>query len=93
MRTLLCVCLLLLVASAMGNQDEPSLDEQWEQWKINFEKQYKSLDEEVMRRAIWEENKLRIDAHNLEAAQGKHTYTQGLNHFADMTKEELSRIC
>ena len=42
-RTLLCVCLLLLIASAMGNQDEPSLDEQWEQWKIKFERQYKSL--------------------------------------------------
>ncbi|KAM4580829.1 protein CTLA-2-alpha-like [Odontesthes bonariensis] len=74
----------------MENQDGASLDEQWKQWKIKFNKEYKSPDEEVKRRDIWEENKLRVEAHNREAAQGKHTYTQGLNQFSDMTEEEWS---
>lgn len=41
-------------------------------------------EEEVLRRAIWEENVKRIKLHNRENSLGKNTYTMGLNGFADM---------
>lgn len=85
------VCVLLLAASALGHQlDEAALDAQWEQWKITHRREYNGLDEEGIRRAIWEKNMRMIDAHNQEAALGIHTYELGMNHLGDMTSEEVA---
>ncbi|XP_062279172.1 cathepsin K-like [Scomber scombrus] len=85
---LLCTSALLLVVSDLGFcQDEASLDDQWEQWKIKHGRHY---NEEEYRRAIWEENKLKIEAHNQEAEQGKHSYRMGMNFFGDMTSKEMA---
>ncbi|XP_053183653.1 procathepsin L-like [Scomber japonicus] len=85
---LLCVCMLLLVASDLGFcNNDTSLDDQWEQWKIKHGKQYY---EEEYRRTIWEENKLKIEAHNKEAEQGKHSYRLGMNSLGDMTSKEMA---
>ncbi|XP_041798749.1 cathepsin K [Chelmon rostratus] len=85
-----CVCVLLLAASALGHQDETSLDAQWEQWKTTHNKEYNGLDEEGIRRAVWEKNMRMIEAHNKEAALGMHSYELGMNHLGDMTTEEVS---
>ncbi|XP_067456527.1 cathepsin K-like [Thunnus thynnus] len=89
---LLCVCMLLLVASDLGFcLDEASLDNQWKQWKIKYGKEYNiRIYDEEYRRAIWEKNMLMIEAHNQEAEQGKHTYRLGMNLFGDMTSEEMA---
>ncbi|KAJ0054906.1 hypothetical protein NL108_007095, partial [Boleophthalmus pectinirostris] len=42
------------------------------------------------RRALWEKNVVRIWKHNQEAASGKHSFTLGLNHLADMTADEVN---
>ncbi|XP_035528700.1 cathepsin K [Morone saxatilis] len=84
------VCVLLLAASALGHLDEASLDAQWEQWKITHRKEYNGLDEEGIRRAVWEKNMRMIEAHNQEAALGMHSYEMGMNHLGDMTSEEVS---
>lgn len=85
-----CVCALLLVASALGLMDQASLDTQWEQWKITHKREYNGLDEEGIRRAVWEKNMLMIEAHNQEAALGMHSYELGMNHLGDMTSEEVA---
>ncbi|XP_044065451.1 cathepsin K isoform X2 [Siniperca chuatsi] len=79
-----CVCVLLLAASALGHLDEASLDIQWEQWKVTHTKEYNGLDEEGIRKAIWEKNMRMIEAHNQEAALGMHSYELGMNHLGDM---------
>ncbi|XP_053182262.1 cathepsin K-like [Scomber japonicus] len=84
-----CVCVLLLVASALAHLDEATLDAQWEQWKVTHRKEYNGLDEEGIRRAIWEKNARMIEAHNEEAALGIHSYEMGMNHLGDMTSEEV----
>eukprot|EP00064_Thunnus_orientalis_P016093 superscaffoldBa00003114_g16156 len=84
-----CVCVLLLVASALAHLDEATLDAQWEQWKVTHRREYNGLDEEGIRRAIWEKNMLMIDAHNQEAALGIHSFEMGMNHLGDMTSEEV----
>ncbi|KAF3692402.1 Cathepsin K [Channa argus] len=85
-----CLCVLLLATSALGHLDEATLDAQWEQWKITYKKEYNGLDEQGIRRAIWEKNMRMIEAHNQEAALGMHTYELGMNHLGDMTSEEVS---
>ncbi|KAM6910416.1 uncharacterized protein FYW49_012343 [Xenentodon cancila] len=83
------LCALLLAASALGHLDEAFLDQQWEQWKTTHRREYNGLDEEGIRRAIWEKNMLMIEAHNQEAALGIHSYELGMNHLGDMTSEEV----
>ncbi|XP_028280700.1 cathepsin K [Parambassis ranga] len=84
-----CVCVLLLAATALGHLDEATLETQWEQWKMTHRREYNGLDEEGIRRAIWEKNMRMIEAHNQEAALGIHSYELGMNHLGDMTSEEV----
>ncbi|XP_008831323.1 cathepsin M-like [Nannospalax galili] len=81
--TILC----LGVVSAARSLD-PSLDAEWEEWKTNYEKTY-SPDEEVQKRAVWEENMKLIKQHNEEHDQGEHGFTMEMNAFGDMTSEEF----
>ncbi|XP_028985857.1 cathepsin K [Betta splendens] len=85
-----CACAMLLAASALGHLDPAALDAQWEQWKVAHGREYNGLDEEGVRRAVWEKNMLLIQAHNQEAALGLHSYELGMNHLGDMTSEEVA---
>ncbi|TNN31947.1 hypothetical protein EYF80_057893 [Liparis tanakae] len=38
-----CVCVLLLAASALSRLDEASLDAQWGEWKIAHRREYNGL--------------------------------------------------
>ncbi|KAJ8354616.1 hypothetical protein SKAU_G00221830 [Synaphobranchus kaupii] len=89
-RMLLCGTVLLLLASALAYSPERlSLDSEWESWKITNRKEYNGLDEESIRRAVWEKNMLLIDTHNREYELGMHSYELGMNHLGDMTTEEV----
>ncbi|GAB1298283.1 Trophoblast-specific protein beta [Apodemus speciosus] len=46
----------------------------------------KDQDEETHRRAVWEENKKKIEAHNADYEQGKTSFSMDLNKFSDMPK-------
>uniref|UniRef100_A0A1A7WES0 Cystein proteinase inhibitor protein salarin n=1 Tax=Iconisemion striatum TaxID=60296 RepID=A0A1A7WES0_9TELE len=83
------VCISLLAVSALGHLDEAMLDAQWEQWKMTHSKEYNGLDEEGIRRAIWEKNMRMVEAHNQEAELGMHSYELGMNRLGDMTSEEV----
>jgi len=65
-----------------------ALNEDWEDYKIKFNKNYEFVDE-IKRRIIWEQNLKYIEKHNLEYNLGKHTFTLGLNQFADLTNTEF----
>ncbi|XP_014875733.1 cathepsin L1-like [Poecilia latipinna] len=70
---------------------DPQLDQHWELWMNRYNKTYHQK-EEGWRRMVWEKNLKKIELHNLEHSMGKHSYRQGMNHFADMTKEEFRQI-
>lgn len=57
---------------------------------IKHEKDYESKAEVDFRRALWEKHIQKIWKHNQEAAAGKHSFTLGLNHLADMTADEVN---
>ncbi|XDV40401.1 hypothetical protein PO909_009493 [Leuciscus waleckii] len=83
--------ILLVVWCGLAHTlDNLSLDEAWESWKITHRREYNGLDEESIRRTIWEKNMLLIEAHNKEYELGIHTYNLGMNHFGDMTLEEVA---
>jgi len=64
--------------------------QEWENFKVQFSKQFKSLEHKLERKVVFESNLDLIEAHNLKYAQGFSTYTMGINQFSDMTFEEFS---
>jgi cathepsin L len=70
---------------------DAKLDQSWNLWKSSFNKQYSNIEENV-RRAIWESNLKIVQAHNLEADLGVHTYWLGMNAYADMTNAEFNQV-
>ncbi|XP_058019624.1 procathepsin L-like [Ahaetulla prasina] len=70
---------------------DPTLEATWRDWKATHGKEYAQEEEESFRRAIWEENLQMIQDHNKQADQGKYTYWLGMNHFGDLTNEELDK--
>ncbi|XP_067686240.1 cathepsin L2-like isoform X2 [Haliotis asinina] len=80
---------LILIVSIHCSRIE--LDQEWERFKSQYQKVYKH-NEEVDRRAIWENNVGVIERHNLEADLGLHTYRLGQNKYADMSLEEFQQL-
>jgi cathepsin L len=86
---LLTLAALVACASASSILGfDASLDEVWAKYQADHGKNYE-LGESVVRRAIFEKNVRFIEKHNGEASVGKHTYTVGLNKFADMSNKEF----
>ncbi|KAM4677020.1 cathepsin K-like [Discoglossus pictus] len=70
------------------------LEQEWNSWKIKYEKKYTSLDQELFRRKAWEATWEKVQKHNQLADQGLKKYRLAMNHFADMTsKERNSKSC
>ncbi|XP_069685412.1 cathepsin L-like peptidase [Periplaneta americana] len=62
----------------------------WEAFKIKYGKTYCPR-EEMFRMNIFLSNVEKIKKHNEEHARGLHNYTLGINRFADMLLEEVTR--
>ena len=58
---------------------------QFQKWKVSQNRLYGSPSEDHYRLSIFHKNLRMIEAHNAQA----HSYTLGINQFADMTKEEF----
>ncbi|XP_045914083.1 procathepsin L-like isoform X2 [Micropterus dolomieu] len=79
------LCAVLLLVFLVLGHSSSALNKVWEEWKIKHSKT-----EIVFRRAVWEKNMQLVLRHNQEAAAGKHSFTLGLNHLADMTADEIN---
>merc|ERR1719150_142326 len=83
MKVLLVISITLaLTALAQGGQN---IRQKFRDFKLKYEKTYRSLDEELERMNIFEANLAEIEAHN----NGKSSYKKGINQFTDLTKEEF----
>ncbi|XP_036393804.1 cathepsin L1-like [Megalops cyprinoides] len=87
------VVVLIVLAAGIPvlHAADHALDAAWEDWKSLHGKTY-TEDSEGHRRMIWEENHRFIQQHNLEEAQGKHSYKLGMNHFGDLTQKEFQKM-
>jgi len=88
MKILILTLCALFVGTFCVPTFDSSLNESWELFKRVYAKVY-TPEEEQDRRAIWEENVRKIQAHNLEADMDIHTYTMGMNKYGDMSHTEF----
>lgn len=84
--------ILILISLIISYVSAASIDHSWINFKLEHHKSYKNLEEETLRHSVWINNLKHINQHNLEASQGKHTYTLKMNQFGDLSKEEISRL-
>ncbi|KAM3827819.1 cathepsin L2-like isoform 1-T2 [Vipera latastei] len=84
---LACLVSLRTLSTAL----DPTLEGTWREWKATHSKEYALQGEESFRRAVWEDNLKMIQEHNSQADRGKHTYKLGMNHFGDLTHEEINQ--
>ncbi|CAO2596389.1 Cathepsin M [Lemmus lemmus] len=85
------LAVLCLGRASSTPSPDPILDAEWQEWKIKYEKTY-SLEEEVQKSALWEENMKMIKLHNGENGLGKNGFTMEMNAFGDMTGEEFRNL-
>ena len=81
--------IIFLVSFAHCGKIEDSKDQQWENFKLKFDKQYKNLDHEFERKSIFLSTLESIEKHNIKYEQGISTYYQGVNLFSDWTWNEF----
>jgi KDEL-tailed cysteine endopeptidase len=85
--------LFSVVASEVGLRGTlDGTDYEFERFKIFrnlFQKEYRTIEEEVTRFRIFRENLRIIDSHNLDVGQN---FTMGVNQFTDLTPEEFKSI-
>ncbi|XP_072545015.1 uncharacterized protein [Salminus brasiliensis] len=89
MRVLLAVAALVAVAGAASVTLE---DLEFQEWKLQFDKTYHSVEEEAGRKMTWLTNRKLVLEHNKLADQGLKSYRLGMNHFADMDDQEYEQM-
>ncbi|XP_005078484.2 procathepsin L-like [Mesocricetus auratus] len=87
---LFLVTLCLVVVSGAPTHD-PSLDDEWNEWKTKHGKTY-IMNEEGQKRAVWESNRKMIELHNEDYAKGKHDFHLEMNAFGDLTNTEFGQL-
>lgn len=91
--SLLLVCVVVVSAKPfqVATHINAALNGEWDAFKKIYKKTF-SDSEEFMRRLIWEENLRFVQQHNLEYDRGLHTYSVGMNQYADMTPDEFRKF-
>jgi cathepsin L len=84
--TLLVVLALVAVACATPFVDETRAV--FNNWMQTHSKTYETAEELEHRFGVFLQNMVYVNKHNSEAAQGKHTFTLGMNNLADLTNTE-----
>ncbi|XP_074038120.1 procathepsin L [Leptinotarsa decemlineata] len=73
------------------SSNEQKMQEEWNSFRTTFNKVYPTAEEEALRREIFFENRAKIDRLNDEYSQGRRSYVQRLNPFADLLLHEFTR--
>ena len=90
MKLLILILASVIACSYAAAIFDASLDNAWEEFRKVFGKEYKTAEEAVKRRSIWESNHKYISQHNLEHSLGRHTFTLKMNKYGDMSNKEFT---
>lgn len=89
MRGLYCLLLVVMAACMTNAMPELFTKHLWKQFKKTHGKVFLSDEHENYRFGIFKKNIETIEKHNAEFTMGLHTYTLGVNPFADWTVPEF----
>merc|ERR1711992_194335 len=87
MKFLIISALFCLAACASVDRNQ-----QWEEFKGSFGREFRDLKHESERRQVFESNLDFIEYHNAKFEKGLSSYKMGINQFTDMTYEEFSNM-
>merc|ERR1712033_108335 len=76
---------LFVFALALAASQALHLDTEWEAFKVKYGKGFLSATHHDERKSIFAANLERIEKHNAEHLEGKHSYWLGVNQFADLS--------
>ena len=66
-----------------------SFDEEWETFKLKFDKKFQNVSHEIGRRAIFKKHHQEIQEHNVNFEKGLTSYKKGINFYSDWTWDEF----
>jgi hypothetical protein len=89
MKLILAILIAIIFALVLIEAQSDQTEQKWAKFKSSHKRMYKSRAAETYRREVFMRNLAEIDKHNKEAAEGKHSYTLGVNKFTDLTYEEF----
>ena len=81
--------------AALGHEaksEVESVRDVFHEWTLKHGKTYDSEEEKELRMRIFADNHAFVARHNAEYEKGEHTHFVGLNHLADLTKDEFKRM-
>ncbi|CAG9857848.1 unnamed protein product [Phyllotreta striolata] len=81
--------ILIILSAAFLAVNALSIEPQWNQFKITYNKRYETSEEEQLRFNIYQDNLEKINRHNRRYEAGLETYTMTANKFADLTQTEF----
>lgn len=68
-----------------------SLENEWSQFKLNYNKKYKSQIEDARRFSVFKKNLIEITRHNRRFKKRLETFEKGITVFADLTKKQFDK--
>jgi len=80
--------ILLVLIGLIAIVFSEHVEKDWGAFKAKYSKKYLTIPEDIYRQEVFEENVDYINQHNQEAEQGLHTFTLGLNEYADLSTKE-----
>jgi len=80
MKVFALLCCVAVASASVSNE--------FHSFKTKFNKAYRNEAEHTHRLTAFADNLEKIAKHNKEATEGKHTFTLGVNQFADLTEAE-----
>lgn len=93
MKVTLVLALLLLGVVSLSALDYDDDDDQWEAYKLEYNKDYSdNEDMDKYRKDIFLKNLNIIDEHNKRSDAGTESYEMGINEFSDMLESEIETI-
>nr|UHM21917.1 cathepsin L12 [Zabrotes subfasciatus] len=81
--------IVVVLVAVLCGEVIPSNLEEWTQFKLDYNRMYRSKREERLRFKIFKKNLKQIKWHNKRYLKGLETYLKDVNNFADLTKEEF----
>ncbi|XP_017079373.1 cathepsin L-like [Drosophila eugracilis] len=85
--------LILVVLMPLAISHPGSLNQkEWHSFKLQHGKSYRDKTEELIRKEIFQENKVRINMHNHRFAMGLENFKLAINQFTDMYNKEINQM-